>query len=686
MLLKTVGEHHQTLLFYEEARTSTVSVIRNQIHGERQLLINAVNEVTTRLVHDQSFKLLGHLGPLLHERPRTGVMICLGAGISAGAALIHPLERLDVVDLSSHVARGARYFQRENNGVLDHPRFHFHIDDGRQFLLNSREGYDVAIVDSTHPKAVDSWILYTKEFYELVRARLNPGGVALQWLPLHGLSEREFKIIVATFQDVFPRMTLWANVGFETYGQVAYAKLVGSKDGAVVVDADRLAQRLAQPAVARDLEPYGMASIGQLVDLYVAGPAAVRRWTADLPLQTDDHPIVPYISEFSSGRAMTPDLLLAVRSSVPWRDVTPEDPAVRRRIADAYEAQGLVTAGRLRRASELHPRAAKVRLFVEQTATTRPYYLALAARYPEDPDRLFESGTQLAGLGARRKALPVYERALELSPDDFRIRLNLALLLRDLGYGHRAVDRLRQLRDDGHGSATVLYNLGAITLGAGDAGVAVGHLLEALAWDPSHLGARLELGRAQLALGQLDRAEATAADVLRANRWVAGAHSLLGRIAGRRGDHKRAVLCHARAVELSPFQTDRLLELGTSLRLAGRFEEASRALRAALRIEPDLAEAIHSLGLVFAEQGRHEEAADQHLRTLQVEPTHAVAALHLGMALRGQGRAKDALHALRLAVRLQPRLLAARQQLAELERELRRARRDPTPEQGEPVM
>ncbi|HQK20236.1 MAG TPA: fused MFS/spermidine synthase, partial [Polyangiaceae bacterium] len=271
MLLATVGPRHQTLLHYEEARTGTVSVVENRINQERQLLMNGINEVTTRLVHDQSFKVLGHLAPLLHPNPKKGVMICLGAGISAGAALAHPLDSLDVVDLSSAVARGARYFEKQNRGVLDDPRFHLHIDDGRQYLLNTSERFDVAMIDSTHPKAVDSWILYTVEFYELVRDRLSEGGIVVQWLPLHGLSEREFKMIVRTFQQAFPSMTLWANVGFETYGQVGYAKLVGIRGRPLAIDPAQIAAKLRDSTIGKDLADWGVESVEELLNLFIAG-------------------------------------------------------------------------------------------------------------------------------------------------------------------------------------------------------------------------------------------------------------------------------------------------------------------------------------------------------------------------------------------------------------------------------
>ncbi|MBW2457553.1 MAG: tetratricopeptide repeat protein, partial [Deltaproteobacteria bacterium] len=668
MLLAVVGPRHQVLHHYEEARTSTVSVIENQINGERQLLINAVNEVTTRLVHDQSFKVLGHLGPLLHPDPRKGVMICLGAGLSAGAALSHPLELLDVVDLSSAVARGARLFAAENNGVLDDPRFRLHIGDGRQFLLNTSERYQVAIVDSTHPKSVDSWILYTREFYELLRDRLSEGGIAVQWLPLHGLSEREFKIVVRTFQGAFPELTLWANVGYETYGQTAYAKLVGVRGGALRVDVDQLRRRLSAPRVRRDLARYGVGSITELLDLFIAGPDAIDAWTDGLPEQTDDHPLVPYTTTYSGGRPMEARWLLALRSPV-----TPlltgdgsEDPQLRAELASAYDAQGLVLAGELRRASELRPEGRKLALYREQTDTTLSYYTTLARRYPDDPNKLFEAATQLSNLGHPREGRDLFRTALRLSPDDLRLRLNYALSLLQLGATEQAIAVLARLRRERPGSPLVLRNLGMATLEAGDPGVAVHHLEEALAIDPESISARLALGRAWTALGELNRAEGALTEVVKRNEWVAEAHHRLGLIAARREDHDRAAEYHRRACDLEPYLPTYPYHRAVALQAAGKPNQAVDSYRATLALEPNHALALNGLGLVHAAEGRLEQAAVFHLQALDVDPGFAGAAHNLGLARRRQGQKTEAIAAFCRALALQPTLGPARRQLAEL--------------------
>ena len=668
MLLRAVGARHQTLVHYEEARTGTISVIVNQINGEKQLLINAVNEVTTRLVHDQSFKVLGHLGPLLHPNPRRAVMICLGAGLSAGAALTHPLARLDVVDLSPAVERGARHWEVENNGVLDHPAFHLHIDDGRQFLLNSAGEYDLAIVDSTHPKAVDSWILYTREFYDLLRSRLADGGIAVQWLPLHGLSEREFKIIVATFRAAFPQTTLWANVGFETYGQVAYAKLVGRKAGPLIIDYARLEARLAEPRVRDDLLPYGLAAPEEILDLFLAGPDEVADWTEGLPVQTDDHPLVPYTTRYSRGRRMAPRLLLGARHPVEplLRGRGKRIAAVRNRVYEAADAQGMVLAGLLDRAVALHPEATKLPLFVAQQRTTRPYYLALAERYPDDPEKLFEAGTQLGTLGSPEVAQAVLERALELSPGDFRIRLNLALLLRARGDIPRAMQILSELRDEHPTSAVVLHNLGVTALSAGEPGVAAAHLQQALGWDPHRLGARLELARSYLAADDLDRAEVELSTLLDRNAWVADAHFLLGLIWEQRNDTDQAITHYRRAIELDPYEVSYQLHLGQACLHNDQLVPAERAFRAALDIDPKQASARTGLGRIFARRGLLDAASDQLLRALEADPSHASAAENLGLVLSRQRRNEEAVGALCLALELNPKSAAARDELREL--------------------
>ena len=654
MLHSVVGRRHQQFLYYEEARTATVSVIRNSINGERQLLVNAVNEVTTRLVHDQSFKLLGQLGPLLHENAKRGVMICLGAGLAAGSALSNPLERLDVVDLLAAVRRGAALFPEENNHVLSDPRLKLHVNDGRQYLLTTRDRYDVAIVDSTHPKSVDSWILYTQEFFELVRSRLNEGGIVVQWLPLHGLSEREFRAIVATFAAVFPQMTLWASVGYETYGQVGYAKLVGQRSSAPMHwDAARVAARLQLPSVQRDLARYGMGQLPEIIDQFVAGPDRIRQWTQGCPIHQDDRPFLGYLTELSRGPAMTANRLLAIREwpgahmAQPGGENAESDAKLRR----AFEAQGLVIAGQLEAAHALDPQGEKIRRYRDQADTSLTYYQALAARYPDDSARLFEAGTQLLSLGHTDVAATVFSTALQRFPRSLRLAINQGLLWLNTGEPQRAAERFAQLLLRHPGAALLNLNLGVALLAQGEANAAHQRLLLAIKADPGSLAATLALADAEAALGDLERAQGRLQALYRERNLDEPVVSRLAEVSVRLGDTARAQQYWAEAMRINPYRDTYAIEWARHLPPEQR-QNAVLTLKRMRDLYPTNPAVMVALGEVDASGSHWSAASEAYLDVLDRDSRNVDATLGLAESLARQDRMQEAVDALCAAYRI----------------------------------
>jgi len=667
MLSAAIGARQWELVHYEEGRTGTVAVARNRINGERQLFMNAVNEVTTRLVHDQSFKLLGHLAPLLHPNPKRGLMICFGAGISAGAALSHPFETLDVVELSSAIPRAADHFRDLNHGALADPRVRLHIDDGRHFLAASRARYDAVMVDSTHPKAVDSWALYTVEFYREIRAHLSPQGIAVQWVPLHGLSEREFKVIVRTFQEAFPMTTIWVNAGFEIYGQAAYVKLVGTT-APLSIDYGALERRLAAPKVAADLAPFGMDAPAEILDCFLAGPAALREWTAGLEVQTDDRPFLSYVTGESGGRRMEAALLNAVRSSpVPLlRDVGAGAERVAADLEQAREAQGFVLAGLLEQARATRPEGRKLALQAAAAEKGPGYYAALAEMYRDDPEKLSEIGNDLGNIGRPAEALDLYDRAIRASGGGARFGLNRALALLDLGRIDEAVEAFFAAVAAEPDSPLARYDLGVALLAAGRPAAAISPLERAVALDPGLVGARMSLAEALRRRGDLERAEDVLKAALAQNPWLAEARDMLGLVAQARGETALAIEQHAEALRLDPYRAEAHYNIGLALRAAGRPDAAAKAFEAAIRIEPANAEAMNELCRTWGAARKWNPAIGWCLRALEAAPEFPEAAFNLGLAYLGRGDRASAAEAFSLALELAPGFAPAKAKLDEL--------------------
>jgi len=592
MLARKIGPAHLDFEVYQEGRSATVAVVRNQINGERQLFVNGINEVTTRLVHDQSFALLGHIGPLLHPDPQRVAVVCLGAGLSAGAAARHDIDELVIVDLEPTVVSGARRFSEMNFGVLDDPRTRLVIDDGRAHLRTAAVSYDVIVLDSTHPRAVDSWIMYTREFYRIARERLADDGILVQWLPLHGLSADEFRILVGTFRETFEHASLWTNVGYEPYGQTAYTLLMGTRDP-LQIDATQLALRLAEPRVREALEPWGLASAAEILECLHAGPDTLARWSEGLPVNTDDHPLTQFVTGYTDGAAMTPDRLLeAFRPPTSLFD-PPLDPSLALELDRRWQAQGLLLAGNLRRAAAICDGCAKPPMFTEAMSQGPSYYRSLAERYPSDADRLLVAAAGLARHDLLSEAITTLEGAT------------------------------RELENRPH----LWMHLGLLRAAGSDTAGAIEAYRHALRLDPERALAHVNLGLALVADGQLDAAVLALEGAVALDPSLAAAHAALGyALMQRPGSGEAPELALRRALSLDPRHRDARANLGHLLSRRRRWREAVAVLEEADHYHPFDADLLFDLAL--AQRGAEDpRGARANLRrVLRIDPNDEPAA------------------------------------------------------------
>ncbi len=243
-----------SVLFFSEDRNATVSVFGREWDDYRSLRINGVEEVPVDQASLEAFYMLGHL-PWGYSPGASDVMVvALGGGITAGAALTHPVDTLVCVELCPSVLEALPLFEEENRRPDLDPRFTLVADDGRNYLLGSGQRFDAVICDATHPGSSDSWVLYTEEFYGTVLGSLEEDGVAVQWLPLHQLPVLDLRRILATWARVFP------------YGSVhlaggRHAILAGSPeplelDPEAMMDAPGAEEQLASVGFSRERPAY----------------------------------------------------------------------------------------------------------------------------------------------------------------------------------------------------------------------------------------------------------------------------------------------------------------------------------------------------------------------------------------------------------------------------------------------
>ncbi len=145
---------------------------------------------------------------LLRPQAQSVLVIGMGSGTTAGAALLFPKTEVTCCELEPSIAEAARFFAPENKNPHGSPRFHQVIDDGRNFLQAHDTAYDLIISEPSNPWIAGISNLYTQEFYATARSRLARGGIFVQWLQTYGLSATQYALVANTAQSVFPKVAL----------------------------------------------------------------------------------------------------------------------------------------------------------------------------------------------------------------------------------------------------------------------------------------------------------------------------------------------------------------------------------------------------------------------------------------------------------------------------------------------
>lgn len=201
------------MLYVGEGMNSSVAVTRLLSNDAIQFHVSGKVEASSLMQDMRLQKMLAHIPALVHPNPQSVLVVGFGAGVTAGSFLPYPtVTRLVVCELEPLVPQVvSTWFTKENNNVVNDPRTQIHFDDARSFVLTADEQFDVITSDPINPWVKGAATLYTREYFQAVKKLLKPGGVVTQWVPLYESTPEAVKSEIATFFEVFPNGTIWAN-------------------------------------------------------------------------------------------------------------------------------------------------------------------------------------------------------------------------------------------------------------------------------------------------------------------------------------------------------------------------------------------------------------------------------------------------------------------------------------------
>jgi len=230
-------------------RDSTATVLAEGEGMERRLYVNGVSITfltpATKMMSALPLALLDHA-------PQNALVVCFGMGTTHRSMLSWGIDST-AVELDPSVPRLFWFFHADGNELLHSARSHVVIDDGRRFLERTAGQYDVIAVDPPPPtQAAASSLLYSREFYSIVKQRLRAHGIFQQWVADDGDVAAQ-AAIARSLKESFRYVRAFGSVPRYGYHLVASDSPIPNRSAA------ELARRLPVAAAA-DLVEWGPSS------------------------------------------------------------------------------------------------------------------------------------------------------------------------------------------------------------------------------------------------------------------------------------------------------------------------------------------------------------------------------------------------------------------------------------------
>jgi spermidine synthase len=284
------------ILLTAEGRNSSVAISQWN-DGAFEVDVNGHVEATTEPYDMKLQRTVGHLPALLHPHPLSVLGIGFGAGVSAGTFTTYPsIRHITVCEIEPIIPPiSTRYFARQDYDVLHNPRTRIVYDDARHFVLTTPEKFDIIASDPLDVFVKGTAALYSKEYFEAVKRHLNPGGMFTLYVPLYESDVRTVKSELATFMEVFPYATVWAN----TVSGQGYDMVFLGQAEPLRIDLDELEQRLNSPAyapVAQSLRDIGIRSAVDLLATYAGQKSDLEPWYRGAELNRDGDLRLQYLA------------------------------------------------------------------------------------------------------------------------------------------------------------------------------------------------------------------------------------------------------------------------------------------------------------------------------------------------------------------------------------------------------
>ena len=221
---------------------------------------------------------------ILHPDAKSILGIGFGAGVWRGRSHATPIEHITICEIEPGSST-RRAFGTQNYQVYLNPKTHVVFDDARHYLLTTTDKFDIIASDPLDVFAKGTAAIYSKEYFDNIKRHLNPGGMFTLYVPLYESDPETVKSEIATFFDVFPNGTIWAN---DNNGQGYDVVLLGHSTRPGSTWTRSWPSWSADHApVVQSMREVGVRSLNDLLSTYAGRNADLSKWSEGAELNTD---------------------------------------------------------------------------------------------------------------------------------------------------------------------------------------------------------------------------------------------------------------------------------------------------------------------------------------------------------------------------------------------------------------
>ncbi len=215
-------------------------------------------------------------------------LIGYGSGVTAGATTQYPIAGLEVVELEPAIYEAAHFFDNVNHRPTENPKVKAIAGDGRNFLSQRRDLYDVIISQPSNPWITGVSNLFTREYFQSVKSRLADDGIFCQWAQLYEMAPWNIKAIYRTLAGEFPYVMVFAaeDLSSDTI-------LIASRKP-IELDIRKIARAFQNPITAAEAKRAGFDSPHDVPAFLLLGSEELRSFVAGAQLNTDDNALIEF--------------------------------------------------------------------------------------------------------------------------------------------------------------------------------------------------------------------------------------------------------------------------------------------------------------------------------------------------------------------------------------------------------